>query len=252
MGLRGVATMEFVNPEGLRLDGRRPHEMRQMHAELGVVENADGSAVFEMGNTKVMAVVYGPHEVQNRSQQLHDRALVQCEFSMATFSTGERRRRGKTDRLSTELSLIIRQTMEASIMTHLLPRSQIDIYVQVLQADGGTKAACINAASMALAHAGIPMHNLVVSCGAGYLNTTPLLDLNNLEDSGGGPAFVVGYFPKHDKLSLLQMDAKLPIERVEEILQLATQGAKAVSEFMLKELMENTETMASAIGHFKT
>jgi hypothetical protein len=68
--------MEFISPEGLRLDGRRPHEMRQLHAEVGVVAKADGSALFEMGNTKVIAAVYGPHEVQIHSQQLHDQALV--------------------------------------------------------------------------------------------------------------------------------------------------------------------------------
>ena len=45
--------MEFVSPEGLRLDGRRPKELRQLKAELGVLQSADGSATFEMGNTKV-------------------------------------------------------------------------------------------------------------------------------------------------------------------------------------------------------
>nr|GFA56678.1 exosome complex component RRP41 homolog [Tanacetum cinerariifolium] len=54
--------MEFVSPEGLRLDGRRPMEMRQLRAEIGTVSRADGSAVFEMGNTKVIAAVYGPRE----------------------------------------------------------------------------------------------------------------------------------------------------------------------------------------------
>jgi hypothetical protein len=44
----------------------------------------------------------------------------------------------------------------------------------------GTRAACINAASMALADAGIPMRDLVVSCAAGYLNSTPLLGENVL------------------------------------------------------------------------
>ncbi|KAG0576565.1 hypothetical protein M758_5G084100 [Ceratodon purpureus] len=244
-------TTEYVSPEGLRLDGRRPHEMRHMHAVVGVVPSADGSALFHMGNTKVMAVVYGPHEVSNRTHQLHDRALVRCEYSMATFSTGERRRRGKTDRRSTELSLVIGQTMEAAIMTHLLPRTQIDIYVQVLQADGGTRAACINAASIALADAGIPMRDLVVSCAAGYLNSTPLLDLNYQEDSGGGPDLVVGYFPKLEKLSLLQMDSKVPIETFEKVLELATEGAKAVATFMREKLLENTKTLASARGHLK-
>ncbi|XWS32082.1 hypothetical protein CRYUN_Cryun23aG0130100 [Craigia yunnanensis] len=184
------AKMEYVSPEGLRLDGRRPMEMGQLRAEIGTAAKADGSAVFEMGNTKVIAVVYGPREVQNRSQQISDQALVRCEYSMANFSTGDHMRKPKGDRRSTEISLVIRQTMEACILTHLMPRSQIDIFVQVLQANGGkrsisrlnvsagTRSACINAATLALADAGIPMSDIVTSCSAGYLNSTPLLDLN--------------------------------------------------------------------------
>ncbi|CAM6012783.1 unnamed protein product [Sphagnum compactum] len=243
--------MEFISPEGLRLDGRRPHEMRQLHAEVGVVAKADGSALFEMGNTKVIAAVYGPHEVQNHSQQLHDQALVRCEYSMAAFSTGERRRRGKSDRRAMELSLVIRQTLEAAILTHLMPRSQIDIFVQVLQADGGTRAACINAASMALADAGIPMRDLVVSCAAGYLNSTPLLDLNYIEDSGGGPDLTVGIFPKLDKVSLLQMDSKLSTDLFEKVLTLAMEGSKAIAEYMRQMLLENTQKLAFARGTLK-
>ncbi|XP_048440307.1 exosome complex component RRP41 homolog isoform X2 [Pyrus x bretschneideri] len=87
--------MEYVSPEGLRLDGRRPMEMRQIRGEIGVVEKADGSAVFEMGNTKVIAAGYGPREVQNRSQQMNDKALVRCEYTMANFSTGDRMRKPK-------------------------------------------------------------------------------------------------------------------------------------------------------------
>ncbi len=44
--------MEFVSPEGLRLDGRRPKELRRLDCQLGCLANANGSAIFEMGNTK--------------------------------------------------------------------------------------------------------------------------------------------------------------------------------------------------------
>jgi ribonuclease PH len=96
----------------------------------------------------------------------------------------------------------------------------------------GTRAACINAASMALADAGIPMRDLVVSCAAGYLNSTPLLDLNYIEDSGGGPDLTVGIFPKLDKVSLLQMDSKLSTDLFEKVLTLAMEGSKAIAEYM--------------------
>ncbi|GMH01255.1 hypothetical protein Nepgr_003094 [Nepenthes gracilis] len=235
--------MEFVSPEGLRLDGRRPLEMRQLRAEIGVVTQADGSAVFEMGNTKVIAAVYGPREVENKAHLINDQALVRCEYTMANFSTGDRMRKPKGDRRSTEISLVIRQTMEACIMTHLMPRSQIDIFVQVLQADGGTRSACINAATLALANAGIPMCDLVTSCSAGYLNSTPLLDLNYVEDSAGGPDVTVGFLPKVDKVTLLQMDSKLPMDMFENVMQLAIEGCKAIASYIREVLLENIKQL---------
>ncbi len=46
--------MEFVSPEGLRMDGRRPKELRRLSCQIDVLDSADGSAIFEMGNTKVI------------------------------------------------------------------------------------------------------------------------------------------------------------------------------------------------------
>ena len=59
--------------------------------------------------------------------------LVNCQYSMAVFSTGERKRRPRGDRKSQEMSIHLRQTFEAAIKTELYPRSQIDIFVEVLQ-----------------------------------------------------------------------------------------------------------------------
>ena len=173
--------MEYVSLEELRLDGRRPKETRQMRCQMSVLPNADGSAIFEAGNTKVLAAVYGPREAPMRSQSLHDRMVVQCEFSMASFSTGERRRRTKGDRKSVEIGLVIKQALETAMITELLPRSQVDVNIQVLQADGGVRAAAINAAVLAVADAGIPLRDTMAACAAGFLDNTPLLDLNYLE-----------------------------------------------------------------------
>ena len=67
----------------------------------------------------------------SRSKTLHDRAVINCQYSMATFSTAERKRRPHGDRKSTEMSLHLKQTFEAAVLTNLYPRSQIDIYVKV-------------------------------------------------------------------------------------------------------------------------
>ena len=87
------------------MDGRRANELRKVKCKMGLFDKADGSAYFEQGNTKVVAVVYGPREVAraNRGEDSaqHDMALVRCQYSMATFSTGERKRKVAMDRRST-------------------------------------------------------------------------------------------------------------------------------------------------------
>ncbi|CAN6469405.1 unnamed protein product [Victoria cruziana] len=216
--------MEYVSPEGLRLDGRRAMEMRQLRAEIGIIARADGYAAFEMGNTKVIAAIYGPREVQNKSLQVNDQALVRCEYNMANFSTGDRNRKPKGDMRSTEISLVIRQTMEECILTHLMPRSQIDIFVQVLQADGGTRSACINAATLALQMQGFQY-------------------LNYIEDSAGGLDVTFGVLTKLEKVTLLQMDSKLPMDICENVMELAIAGCKAVASYIREHL--NLSILAS-------
>ena len=58
-----MAGLELLSDQGFRIDGRRPHELRKIDCRLGVFHQADGSAYIEQGNTKVLAAVYGPHEV---------------------------------------------------------------------------------------------------------------------------------------------------------------------------------------------
>ena len=54
----------FIIVTGLRLDGRRSHELRRIQCSMGVLTQADGSARLEQGNTKILATVYGPHDVR--------------------------------------------------------------------------------------------------------------------------------------------------------------------------------------------
>ena len=59
-----MAGYELLSDQGLRLDGRKPEELRQIKTRLGVFGQADGSAYLEQGNTKVLAAVYGPHDMR--------------------------------------------------------------------------------------------------------------------------------------------------------------------------------------------
>lgn len=65
--------------EGLRQDGRRPHELRRLACRLDVLPTADGSALLDQGTTKVLAAVYGPREATLRGDILHDRCAIRCD-----------------------------------------------------------------------------------------------------------------------------------------------------------------------------
>jgi ribonuclease PH len=90
--------LEFITPEGLRLDGRRAGELRKIHCKLGVIDKADGSAYVEQGNTKALVAVYGPREVVFRSRAEHDRAIVNAEFGVASFSSQQRKKSTRMDK----------------------------------------------------------------------------------------------------------------------------------------------------------
>lgn len=60
-----MAGLELLSDQGYRIDGRKATELRKVQARMGVFAQADGSAYLEQGNTKALAVVYGPHEVSN-------------------------------------------------------------------------------------------------------------------------------------------------------------------------------------------
>ena len=126
-----MAASELLADFGLRLDGRKVDELRQINCRLGVYGQADGSAYYEQGNTKILAAVYGPREPRQKSGAEFSGVKINCQYSMAVFSTSERKRRPRGDRKSQEISAHLRQTFEAAIKTELYPRSQIDIYVEV-------------------------------------------------------------------------------------------------------------------------
>jgi len=240
---------ELVSPEGLRIDGRRPNELRQIKVKMGLFSRSDGSCYYEQGNTKVLVAVYGPREISHGSR--HDRAVINCEYTIASFSSGERKKRTKGGRQSLEISLLIQQVFESVVLTELSPRSQIDIYIQVLQSDGGTKCASINASCLALIDAGVPMKDFVVSCSAGYYNKSPILDLNYYEDSSSSPDMPVAILPKSGNVTLLQMDSKMNIETFEEVLHCAIQGCQKIYELLLAVVKERTQMLLNCRGNFE-
>lgn len=228
---------KFIDENGLRLDGRKIDQIRDIKIEIGILNRADGSCYLEFGNNKIMAAVYGPREVHPRHQQKATRAIVRYKYNMASFSVEDRKRPGP-DRRSIEVSKVSREAFEKEIFTELYPKSAIDIFIEILQADAGTRTAAINAASLALADAGIPMRGLISSCAVGKVDDTLILDLNKDEDNYGQADMPIA-MSTDGKITLLQMDGHLTQEEFKKGLEMAQQGCREIYELQRKALIDH-------------
>jgi exosome complex component RRP41 len=146
---------------------------------------------------------------------------------MAPFSVQERKSPAPSRR-EIELSKVIRESLEPAIFMEYYPRTMIDIFIEVLQADGGTRCASITAAALALADSGIPMRDLVVACAAGKVEDKIVLDLMDTEDKVGSADVPVALMPNLNAVTLLQMDGILSTDEFESAVNLALEGCKQI------------------------
>jgi len=219
----------------VRVDGRKPDELRPVHIESGVIPNADGSAYIEMGRNKIIAGVYGPREMHPKRFSKPNMGILRCRYHMAPFSVDPRRSPAPSRR-DQEISMVITDAIEPALFLERYPRSVIDVFVEIIEADGGTRCASINAAAVALADAGIPMKDLVSSCAAGKYEGNLILDLGDYEDKKGESDLPVAYLPKIDQVTLLQMEGIMTQEETEKCIELAIEGCKQIYEIQKEAL----------------
>ena len=143
-----------------RLDKRKFDELRPIQAEIGIIPNADGSALFAFGKTVAIAAVYGPKPLHPAHMQDPERGIIRCNYNMLPFSVTERAKPGP-NRRSKEIGMVAGNALAAVVDLTRFPGTVIDIEIMILQANASTRCAGINAAALALAHAGIPMRDLV-------------------------------------------------------------------------------------------
>ncbi len=216
--------------DGKRVDGRAPDGLRKIRIEVGVIPDADGSAYVEWGGNKIICGVHGPRECIPRHEASPFRALVKCRYSMSPFASLEEHGRSGPSRRSIELSKVIREVFESIIIADEFPNTQIDIYVDVLQAEGGTRTASITAAAVALANAGIPMRDLVTAVSVGKADGELLVDLGKMEDNFGQSDMPIAFSARDKKILLLQMDGLLSKEEIKRILHMAQEATAKICE----------------------
>jgi exosome complex component RRP41 len=131
----------------------------------------------------------------------------------------------------------MREALLPSVFTEYYPRTAIDLFVEVLQADGGTRCAGVTVASLALADAGIPMLDLVSACAAGKADGRLILDLTDGEDKNGEADMPLAYMPNSNAVTLLQMDGIVTQEEFEQMVNMAIEGCKQLNQIQ-KEVLK--------------
>ena len=148
--------------------GEHPHQLRPMICTHGLLSQPDGSALFNQGDTSVIAAVYGPTETRFNRERI-DRATVEVSFMPKI---------GQPGCAEKTVERTIRAAVESAVITTLHPRTTFSIIVQELHDAGSLLVCCINAVCAALLDACAPMRFTIaaVHCAVVDADGTIVLD----------------------------------------------------------------------------
>lgn len=237
----------LVKPDGMRANGRGFEELRELKITAGVLKRANGSALVDWGKNKVIAGVYGPREVFPKFLTNPYKAVINARYIMAPFSGLDDHGRSGPNRRSLEISKVAKHVFENAVLTHLFPKTMINIQMEVLQSDGGTRIAAITAASVALADAGIPLRDIPACISVGKIGGKLAVDLDKDEDNFGESDMPTVFSPRTGEVLLWQMDGMLSRDEVAQGLDLAAEAAKSVHEKQVAALKKKYEAVSEEV-----
>lgn len=222
-----------------RSDKRKFDEMRPIRAEVGIIPNADGSALFAFGETIAIAAVYGPKPLHPQHMQEPDRGIIRCNYNMLPFSVAERAKPGP-NRRSKEISMIAGNALASIVDLTRFPGTVIDVEIMILQANASTRCAGINAAAMALAHAGIVMKEMISSVSIGKIDDKIVVDLTKEEEDyqeGEGSTDIPFTITSRTKeIVHLQLDGRIPTYMFKEVIEVAKKACEKIFEYQTRAL----------------
>ncbi len=222
-----------------RFDGRKFDELRPIRAKVGVVPSADGSAMYESGKTRAIAVVRGPRILHPQHMQNPMKGILRVTYQMLSFSVWDRIRPGNSRR-GQEISKVSEWALSEVVDLDAFPNSVVDVFIQIPQADAGTRVAGLNAAAMALAHAGVPMKELISAIAVGKMDKTIVVDVDKEEEDyhvGEGPTDIpLAFSSRSNKITLMQLDGKISPSELGKAVEMGRAACKKIVEIQTKAL----------------
>ncbi|KAF8964713.1 mRNA transport regulator 3 [Flammula alnicola] len=174
---------------------------------------ATGSAYIETERTKVACAIYGPRQSKNTS--FYEKGRLNVEVKFAPFSCQKRRApiHNAEDR---SIAMAVHQALIASVRLETFPKATIDIFITVIETDGmeGCVAAGSTAASTALAHAGIEVVGLVMSCSAAVIGTEIWLDPTEEESRISNGTLVLSCMPALTSVTSVWQTGRMEPSRI--------------------------------------
>lgn len=233
-----MSRFELFSPEGMRVDGRRFNELRSFNCSINThPHSSDGSAYISQGNTKVLCLVRGPSDtlmtsaVNSAAPSSSNEPTISVSIIQPPYATTERKSTSRNDRRMSELAIILKRALQQTIVKKNYSRTVIEVSITILQLDGGLLASCVNAASLALIDAGIAMYDYISAVNVALYDSFPLLDSNSLEENDLS-FLTVGIVGDGDKINLLLMEDKIPLDKLQKLIDLGIQGCHSVRELM--------------------
>ena len=222
-----------------RSDGRNVEEMRAIKAKVGIVPSANGSAIFETGSTKALAVVRGPRILHPQHMQNPRKGILRVTYSMLSFSVWDRIRPGPSRR-SQEISKVAEWALASCVDLDAFPSTVVDVFIHIPQADAGTRVAGLNAAAMALAHAGIPMKEMISATAIGKIDKTLVVDINkdeeDFKEGEGSTDIPMAFTSRSKKISLLQLDGKISPDELKEAIKMGKKACEDIYKIQMEAL----------------
>jgi exosome complex component RRP41 len=236
MGKKKEVEVAYVDSKGKRLDGRKVDELRPIKITCGVIPMADGSAYLEWGQNKVIAAVHGPSECLPKHTASPYKAMVKFSYRMATFSVPDRKN-PKPGRREIEISKVCGEALERVIFTERFPNTEINITVEIIDSNAGSRIAALTAASVALADAGIPMRDMVCGTSVGKAGGKLIVDLNkDEEDAPDAVDIPIAIMPNTGEIVLLQLDGILTRKEWDDAVKMAFEAAQKVYDIQKQAL----------------
>jgi exosome complex component MTR3 len=232
--------------DGVRGDGRGALLLRPLHLQVAVVSRASGSALVELGRTKLVCAVYGPRQQRRQGAGAgmgagggapSERGRFSCELRFAPFAQAQRRARGvQTD--ERELSQQLAEALEVALLLNKFPRASVDAFITVLEDAGGVAAAAVCAVSLALAEAGIDAYDLVAACSAAAFGDRVVLDPSEeeLRRPDLTAALTLSLMPSLQQVTHVAQSGALSPRALDRLVAICTDGCAAVYARMRESL----------------